>query len=195
RPRLAGAAARLAMRLRATGARLPCPLLQPVDPRTGAGRPPAAAVPQPLPHDRQERHGRRAAPRPAADRRLRAAGARLRPAVGADAAARLRRGGAALARRLAEAAGDPAPPARARRAGRAAGTGARAVSSGTCEILDVGVETAPPAELLRRILGWAERGEHRRVTYVNAHVLNQSVQHPELRRSLLASDLVYCDGY
>jgi len=25
------------------------------------------------------------------------------------------------------------------------------VSSGTCEILDVGVETAPPAELLRRI--------------------------------------------
>ncbi|HEY8493900.1 MAG TPA: WecB/TagA/CpsF family glycosyltransferase [Myxococcota bacterium] len=69
------------------------------------------------------------------------------------------------------------------------------MSSGTCEILDVGVETAPPAELLRRILGWAERGEHRRVTYVNAHVLNQSVQHPELRRSLLASDLVYCDGY
>ena len=65
----------------------------------------------------------------------------------------------------------------------------------TCRILDVGVETAPPADLLRKILGYAERGEHRRVTYVNAHVLNQSVTNTELRRSLLASDLVYCDGY
>lgn len=65
----------------------------------------------------------------------------------------------------------------------------------TCQILDVGVDTAPPADLLRRIIGYAERGEHRRITYVNAHVLNQSVTHPDLRRSLLASDLVYCDGY
>lgn len=70
-----------------------------------------------------------------------------------------------------------------------------AVSTEACHILDVGVATAPPAELLRRILGYAERGEHRRVTYVNAHVLNQSFTHRDLRRSLLASDLVYCDGY
>jgi N-acetylglucosaminyldiphosphoundecaprenol N-acetyl-beta-D-mannosaminyltransferase len=65
----------------------------------------------------------------------------------------------------------------------------------TCELFDVAVETAPPAVLLRRILAYAERGEHRRVTYVNAHVLNQSATNPELRRALLRSDLVYCDGY
>jgi N-acetylglucosaminyldiphosphoundecaprenol N-acetyl-beta-D-mannosaminyltransferase len=65
----------------------------------------------------------------------------------------------------------------------------------TCELFDVGVQTAPPADLLRRILGYAERGEHRRVTYVNAHVLNQSATNPELRHALLAADLVYCDGY
>lgn len=65
----------------------------------------------------------------------------------------------------------------------------------TTEIFDVGVQTAPPAELLRLILGYAGREEHRRVTYVNAHVLNQAAANPRLRRALLASDLVYCDGY
>lgn len=65
----------------------------------------------------------------------------------------------------------------------------------TCDIFDVGVQTAPPADLLRRIIGYADRGEHRRVTYVNAHVLNQSANNPALRRALLAADLVYCDGY
>ena len=33
------------------------------------------------------------------------------------------------------------------------------------------------------------------MSYVNAHVLNQSFADPELRKSLQASDIVYCDGY
>jgi len=63
------------------------------------------------------------------------------------------------------------------------------------EIFGVSVATEPPADLLRRIIGYAERGERRRVSYVNAHVLNQSQSNPELRRALQAADLVYCDGY
>ena len=62
-------------------------------------------------------------------------------------------------------------------------------------LFDIDVQTAPPAELLRRIVSFAdERGRHR-VAYVNAHVLNESFTNPELRRALQASDLVYCDGY
>ena len=57
------------------------------------------------------------------------------------------------------------------------------------------VATAPPAELLRKILEFAESGDHRRVAYVNAHVLNQSVENADLRHALETSDLVYCDGY
>ena len=41
-------------------------------------------------------------------------------------------------------------------------------------------------------------GRHRpprRVMYVNAHVLNQSQERPELRAALQEADLVYCDGY
>ena len=38
-------------------------------------------------------------------------------------------------------------------------------------------------------------GGRHRVSYVNAHVLNQSLSNPELRRALRDSDLVYCDGY
>ena len=62
-------------------------------------------------------------------------------------------------------------------------------------IFGVPVETSAPADLLRRILGYAERSEHRRVAYVNAHVLNQSSSDPVLRAALQRSDLVYCDGY
>src|SRR3712207_7537432 len=47
----------------------------------------------------------------------------------------------------------------------------------------------------RRILGLVEEGGRHRVSYVNAHVLNQSMESPELRRALQSSDLVYCDGY
>src|SRR4051794_28792212 len=67
--------------------------------------------------------------------------------------------------------------------------------SSSSTIFGVRVETAPPADLLRRILGFAERGEHRRVAYVNAHVLNQSSSDPTLRAALQRADLVYCDGY
>ncbi len=62
-------------------------------------------------------------------------------------------------------------------------------------IFDLEIQTGPPAELLRRILSYAERGEHRRVSYVNAHVINESFDIPELRQSLRGADLVYCDGY
>jgi len=72
--------------------------------------------------------------------------------------------------------------------------GNRPISS-TSTIFGVEVETAPPADLLRRILAYAETGEHRRVAYVNAHVLNQSSSDPALRSALSRSDLVYCDGY
>jgi N-acetylglucosaminyldiphosphoundecaprenol N-acetyl-beta-D-mannosaminyltransferase len=66
---------------------------------------------------------------------------------------------------------------------------------GTTRLFGIDVETAPPADLLRRILGWAENGGRHRVSYVNAHVLNQSLSNAELRRALRDSDLVYCDGY
>ncbi len=59
----------------------------------------------------------------------------------------------------------------------------------------IDVETSPPADLLRRILGYAERGERCRVSYVNAHVLNQAQSNAELHGSLQASDIIYCDGY
>src|SRR5204862_2197699 len=62
-------------------------------------------------------------------------------------------------------------------------------------LFDIGVHTAPPAELLRRILDFAENGGRHRVSYVNAHVLNQTFSNPDLRRALQSSDLVYCDGY
>src|SRR3954469_14266318 len=62
-------------------------------------------------------------------------------------------------------------------------------------LFDIGVQTAPPAELLRKILGFAEKGERHRVSYVNAHVLNQTFSNHDLRRALQSSDLVYCDGY
>ena len=62
-------------------------------------------------------------------------------------------------------------------------------------LFEIDIQTAPPAELLRRILAFTENGRRHRVTYVNAHVLNQSFSNPALRRALQASDLVYCDGY
>jgi N-acetylglucosaminyldiphosphoundecaprenol N-acetyl-beta-D-mannosaminyltransferase len=63
-------------------------------------------------------------------------------------------------------------------------------------IFEIGVDLARPDDLLRRITGWVGAGVGaRRVMYVNAHVLNQSHQQPELRAALQSSDLVYCDGY
>jgi N-acetylglucosaminyldiphosphoundecaprenol N-acetyl-beta-D-mannosaminyltransferase len=65
----------------------------------------------------------------------------------------------------------------------------------TTELFDIDVQTAPPADMLRRILAFTGDGGRHRVSYVNAHVLNQSFSNPELRRVLQGSDLVYCDGY
>ena len=63
-------------------------------------------------------------------------------------------------------------------------------------IFDIPVELAEPTELLRRITGWVGDGQgSRRVMYVNAHVLNQSLEQPALRTALNEADLVYCDGY
>jgi len=63
-------------------------------------------------------------------------------------------------------------------------------------IFDIPVDLARPGELLDRITGWVVRGDRgRRVMYVNAHVLNQSLEQPGLRDALHAADLVYCDGY
>src|SRR3954454_20328195 len=63
-------------------------------------------------------------------------------------------------------------------------------------IFDIPVDLARPGELLERITGWVARGDRaRRVMYVNAHVLNQSLEQPALREALHAADLVYCDGY
>ena len=62
-------------------------------------------------------------------------------------------------------------------------------------LFELPIETSPPARLLRTIIGWAEAGRRARVAYVNAHVINQSFDNPDVRQALLASDLVYCDGY
>jgi N-acetylglucosaminyldiphosphoundecaprenol N-acetyl-beta-D-mannosaminyltransferase len=63
-------------------------------------------------------------------------------------------------------------------------------------IFDIAIDLGRPAELLRRITGWVGHGgPARRVMYVNAHVLNQSQEIPELRTALEDADLVYCDGY
>jgi N-acetylglucosaminyldiphosphoundecaprenol N-acetyl-beta-D-mannosaminyltransferase len=62
-------------------------------------------------------------------------------------------------------------------------------------VLDIPIELAQPAEMLRTITGWAGSGRPHRVMYVNAHVVNQSRALPELRRALESADLIYCDGY
>lgn len=63
-------------------------------------------------------------------------------------------------------------------------------------IFEIPIDLGRPADLLRRITGWVGDGNGaRRVMYVNAHVLNQSQEKPELRQALETADLVYCDGY
>lgn len=62
-------------------------------------------------------------------------------------------------------------------------------------IFGIPIDLGQPAELLRTITGWVGSGDPRRVMYVNAHVLNQSQERPELRAALQEADLVYCDGY
>jgi len=65
----------------------------------------------------------------------------------------------------------------------------------TSRVLDIPIELAQPAEMLRTITGWAPSPHPRRVMYVNAHVVNQSRAVPELARALQTADLIYCDGY
>jgi N-acetylglucosaminyldiphosphoundecaprenol N-acetyl-beta-D-mannosaminyltransferase len=67
-------------------------------------------------------------------------------------------------------------------------------------IFDIPIDLGRPEDLLRRITGWAggvarNGSGPKRVMYANAHVLNQSATHPDLRRILERADLVYCDGY
>ena len=63
-------------------------------------------------------------------------------------------------------------------------------------IFDIPVDLGQPDELMGRITGWVGDHDHpRKVMYVNAHVLNQSREYPELRATLETADLVYCDGY
>jgi len=72
---------------------------------------------------------------------------------------------------------------------------AHAVARPQSRIFDIPIDLGQPDELLRTIAGWAGAGGPRRVMYVNAHVLNQSQERPELRTALRDADLVYCDGY
>ena len=85
------------------------------------------------------------------------------------------------------------PPLRARASGLT--TLSAMAASAPTRLFDIDVQTAPPAELLRRILGFAGDGRSHHVSYVNAHVLNQANGDPALRSALQGSDLVYCDGY
>jgi N-acetylglucosaminyldiphosphoundecaprenol N-acetyl-beta-D-mannosaminyltransferase len=62
-------------------------------------------------------------------------------------------------------------------------------------IFEIPIDLGRPDELLRMVTGWVGTGSQRRVMYVNAHVLNQSQERPELREALQQADLVYCDGY
>jgi N-acetylglucosaminyldiphosphoundecaprenol N-acetyl-beta-D-mannosaminyltransferase len=63
-------------------------------------------------------------------------------------------------------------------------------------IFEIPIDLGQPNEMLERIVGWVGRTDRtRRVMYVNAHVLNQSLERSELRAALEAADLVYCDGY
>jgi len=66
----------------------------------------------------------------------------------------------------------------------------------TSRLFGLDIETAQPADLLRRIIGFADRAEHRRVSYVNAHVLNQSFGDDALRAAGVPEEqsrLLCCD--
>jgi N-acetylglucosaminyldiphosphoundecaprenol N-acetyl-beta-D-mannosaminyltransferase len=78
----------------------------------------------------------------------------------------------------------------------AAGPGNGRVSQRSrIEVFGIPIELAEPAEMLRTICAWPGSGSVHRVMYVNAHVVNQSMAIPDLRRALQSADLVYCDGY
>jgi len=77
----------------------------------------------------------------------------------------------------------------------AAGSEGNGAGRATSRVLDIPIELAQPAEMLRTITSWRPAERPRRVMYVNAHVVNQSHAIPELARALQSADLIYCDGY
>ncbi|HSO99108.1 MAG TPA: WecB/TagA/CpsF family glycosyltransferase [Solirubrobacteraceae bacterium] len=62
-------------------------------------------------------------------------------------------------------------------------------------LFDIPIDLARPQELLETTTAWAAEHRGRRVMYVNAHVVNQSLTNPALATALRRADLVYCDGY
>jgi N-acetylglucosaminyldiphosphoundecaprenol N-acetyl-beta-D-mannosaminyltransferase len=70
-----------------------------------------------------------------------------------------------------------------------------AIERPASELFGIPIELAEPADMLRTILGLVGEQGTRRVMYVNAHVVNQSRELPELFEALQNADLVYCDGY
>jgi N-acetylglucosaminyldiphosphoundecaprenol N-acetyl-beta-D-mannosaminyltransferase len=80
------------------------------------------------------------------------------------------------------------------------GVGTRGVHTrAAASVFEIPIDLGQPADVLRAITGWAASASgtrgRKRVMYANAHVLNQSVEVPALRRILGDADLVYCDGY
>jgi N-acetylglucosaminyldiphosphoundecaprenol N-acetyl-beta-D-mannosaminyltransferase len=63
------------------------------------------------------------------------------------------------------------------------------------QVFGIPIDLGHPPELLETLSGWAGEPTTRRVMYVNAHVVNQSRDSPELLAALRRADLVYCDGY
>ncbi len=70
-----------------------------------------------------------------------------------------------------------------------------AVDRPRSNLFGIAIELSQPAEMLRTILEWERAATPHQVMYVNAHVVNQSRELPELERALSHADLVYCDGY
>ncbi len=62
-------------------------------------------------------------------------------------------------------------------------------------LFDIPIDLATPADLLRTATLWAGEHDTKRLMYVNAHVVNQSLGNPALAAALRRADLVYCDGY
>ena len=64
------------------------------------------------------------------------------------------------------------------------------------DVLGVGVDPLGWPEVLAQVAAWitAPADRPRLITYANVHVVNQALQHPDLRATLADSDLCYCDG-
>lgn len=94
----------------------------------------------------------------------------------------------------AEALEAPAGPSAAGRPNDASPPRLSAVDRPRSDLFGVPVELAQAAQMLRTILAWKRDGRPHQVMYLNAHVVNQSRELPELAQALSSADLVYCDG-